>query len=111
MLIDGLDKNWETGVKSFWEKKNKENCHFNSKTPFAIQRLNRLETNIEDSFIIENHDATYLSDLCQKFTLNGKRIVSKMPLSLFRKCLVEHFDIRSKMNDIVWPHRMNKPKF
>ena len=58
---------------------------------------------------IDNHDTKYLSESCKKYTVNGNRIVSKMPLSLFRKCLLEHFDIRFKMNDIVWPQHIHNP--
>ena len=109
LLIDGLDKNWETGVSSFWEKQNEKKEISNPLTPFAIQRLTRSEKKMNCYHDIDNHDANYLSRSCKKYTVNGKRIVSKMPLALFRKCLIEHFDIRFKMNDIVWPQHINKP--
>ena len=44
-----------------------------------------------------------------KYTINGKRVVKNMSLSIFQDRLVEHFDIRFKKNDIVWPRRINTP--
>ena len=51
----------------------------------------------------------HISKKCDKYIVKGKRVVSKMPLLLFRQCLVNHFDIRFKNHDIVWPMRLKKP--
>ena len=80
-------------------------------TPFAISRLNgsfrsNSPTNGQE-FDIEQD--THMSIFCEKYTKDGERIVLKMPLNIFRQCLVNHFDIRFKKNDITWPGRMNKP--
>ena len=109
--IDGLHLNWEDGVRPDWERSYNPSFDINSNLsiPFAIERLNRqvneeYNTNDNESYV---EDITHISSLCDKYTVDGSRIVSKMPLSLFRKCLVNHFDIRYKRNDIVWPKRMN----
>ena len=39
------------------------------------------------------------------YTVDGVRIVSKMPLELFRGCLVRHFNIRFQKHDISWLKR------
>ena len=113
--VDGLDKNWENGVRSDWER-----MHSNSirNLPFAIQRLNRhIESQSDESETetLEEQDeideSMTTSQLCKKYTVGGKRLVSKMPLKLFKKCLVDNFDIRFKDNDIVWPSRIRKPNY
>ena len=43
--------------------------------------------------------------LCRGYTRNGYRLVNKMPMDLFKLCLVNHFDIRFQRNDIKWPTR------
>ena len=112
--IDRLDKNWEHGVRSDWEMMN-SSANDNFIQPFAITRLNRNFTaeSIDGGLIIDGHDdaATHMSRRCAKYTTDGKIIVSKMPLKLFRECLIEHFDIRFKSNSIVWPRRFNKPNY
>ena len=70
--------------------------------PFAITRLNQptshpVDSNSNDDIVPEK----LLSTLCKKYTRNNYRIVKDMPLELFKKCLVNHFDIRFKKNDIV----------
>ena len=109
--VDGLHRNWHNGAKSSWEITDRYNRdRFQLGTPFAINRLNRnLELNDEDEYVPEEDNNNEISTICDKYTVNGKRIVSKMPLSLFRHCLVNHFDIRFKKNDIVWPQRLKKP--
>ena len=47
------------------------------------------------------NDATDLFNTCERYSKDGKRIVSKMPVSLFRKCSVNHFQIRFEQKDIV----------
>ena len=65
----------------------------NARDTFAIQRLNRFSLATNDPII---DDITIKSD---------KKIVSKTPLSLFKQCLVNNFNIRFKMNNVVWPKR------
>ena len=60
--------------------------------PFTIQRLHS-EVKTTGSEL-----GTKIS--ADKYTINGKRIVKNMPLSIFQDRLVEHFDIRFKKNDI-----------
>ena len=82
--------------------------------PYAISRLHRnfTDRSLEQEETAEfNDNVGNLSERFAKFTNNGKRMVSMMPLKLFRECLVQHFDIRFKNNDIVWPARFNKPSF
>ena len=109
--VDGLARNWEAGEQSDWKIMHANSLthdkHVNVVTPFAVARLNRdfeMEANKT-----QEEDITDLNDddskIFDKFTVNGKRIVSKMPLLLFRKCLVEHFNIRFQRNDITWPRR------
>ena len=109
--VDGLARNWEAGEQSDWEIMHANSLthdkHVNFVTPFAVTRLNRdfeMEANKtqEEDIPDLNDDDSKIFD---KFTVNGKRIVSKMPLLLFRKCLVEHFNIRFQRNDITWPRR------
>ena len=112
--VDGLDKNWQNGVRSDWELM--DSCvNDNFIQPFAADRLNRNFTNrsLDEGLVFDGHDndVTHMSNRCAKYTVNGKRIVSKMPLKLFRQCLIEHFDIRFKSNSIVWPQIFNKPVY
>ena len=116
--IDGLDKNWEIGVQSDWERmssvSNDVTTRYNLEVPYAMSRLHRnfsdgsLEQEETYDFEMANQN---LSERCAKYTHHGNRIISKMPLKLFRDCLVEHFDIRFKNADIVWPARLVKPIF
>ena len=111
--IDDLRKNWQNGAKSDWEIFNNDHKNRSKiRTPFAINRLHRhqeMEDTDEDdeydSYVDNNTD---ISKICDKYSSNGKRIVSRMPLSLFRQCLINHFDIRYKKNDIVWPRNVRK---
>ena len=112
LMSDGLDKNWDTGGKSVWEKE-----YQNSKdegeiigTPFAIQRLNRLKAKeSERAFSSQQAKTKSKANQCKKCTVDGKRIVSSMSLSFFQQCLIEHFDICFKNNNIKWPKHMKKP--
>jgi hypothetical protein len=95
LFIDGLHKNWESGAKSYYEDKRTE-----SSVPFAIDRLNRIQGNSE----IRSRQI-YATSFFDKYTINNKRIISKMPLKIFQERLIHHFDIRFKKKDIVWPQR------
>ena len=63
--------------------------------PFSISKLNRHL--IGKSLEVVNEDG--VTDHCtnyKKYTADNKIYVLKMPLSLFHKCLLNHFDIRFK---------------
>ena len=96
LFVDGLHKNWESGAKSYYEDKSTT-----TEVPFAIQRLNRDQIGQDDGMLNTN-DTTIFDE----YTVDNKRIVSKMPLHLFQDRLVHHFDIRFKKNDLVWPQRL-----
>ena len=112
LFVDGLDKSWEEGVASDWEEINEKYKKNATQTSFAVSRLGRKfyngEINTENEF--KHTSASPSSDCFKKYTVNGKRIVSKMPLSLFKNGLVNHFDIRFKQNDIRWPQSIRKPR-
>ena len=93
LFNDGLDKNWETG-----KKMKTSSCDVNDVIPFAIQRL------ISNDKCSNNH-TKYEKDYFKKYSLGGKRVVSKIPLDIFQERLIHHFDIRFKNNDIKWPQR------
>ena len=103
---DGLDVNWDKGVKSDWEISHMKDTRKIS--PYAISRLNRHCVSSSECNSNANVDhTTHISNQCRRYTVDNKRIVSKMPLHLFRMCLVNHFDIRFKRNDLIWPSRCN----
>ena len=106
--VDGLAKNWEQGFPSDWEVISK-NFDTRIDTPFAITKLNRslAGDDTTETPDVVNSETT---DSYEKYTINGKRIVAKMPLNVFRNCLINHFDIRFKMNTIEWPTHINKPR-
>ena len=106
LFIDGLDKDWEEGVKSYWEKTTLTTNR--NDVPFAINRLNTTNSShVQEAFETCPQCNTEQFD---KYTVDGKRMVSKIPLKLFQERLVEHFDIRYKSNTIVWPRRMKNPE-
>ena len=103
LFIDGLDKNWDVTGKSSGDDDNMNEVTNNQ--PFSISRLNR---NL--SRFANDDNNTIHESIFKEYTINGKRVVNKMPLDLFRQCLINHFDIRFKMNSIKWPkHLKNKP--
>ena len=90
LSIDTLHKDWEKDIPSDWEtmyqefEQNGKNSQL--KTLFAMNRLNQvfeiktLQPTTNDNRI----DATDLFNKCEKYSKDGNRIVSKMPLSLFK---------------------------
>jgi len=62
----------------------------------------------EDQHDPEKDNSNKITTICEKYCSDGTRIVSKMPLSIFKQCLVNHFHIRLK-NDIVWPQHVVRP--
>mmetsp|Transcript_29950 Transcript_29950/g.34794 ORF Transcript_29950/g.34794 Transcript_29950/m.34794 type:complete len:335 (-) Transcript_29950:47-1051(-) len=107
LFIDGLDKGWKDGVESNWEREYRDDNR--GEIPFAVQRLNRLHNNDNVQSQDDNDDNTVETIDFHKYEVNGKRIVSKMPLSIFQNRLIENFDIRFRRNDIQWPKRINRP--
>ena len=101
LMLDGLDQNWlsDDTYDSYSPTSSQTDI------PFAIHRLNRnisADESINDTFVNPQ--------LFDEYTVDGYRIVSKMPLELFRNCLTNHFNIRYKMNSVYWPKRNpNKP--
>ena len=87
-----------------WEQNN--NREVNNRTPFAMARLqNPTSRPIASYSYTDETQYSSISYQCKKYTVNNHRIVHKMPLGLFKQCLVNHFDIRYKMQDITWPTR------
>ena len=103
IFIDGLDKDWDI-FKEVNNNVNQSNNETNT-VPFSISRLNRNLNSFNSDCMNTIHESVF-----KEYTINGNRVVNKMPLDLFRQCLINHFDIRFKMNSIKWPkHIKNKP--
>ena len=109
--IDGRNENWENGTPSNWELINDSHIE----TPFTISKLNRdfttdelmqIQTKVDSEMEESKED---LSKKYDKYTVDGIRVVAKMPLHLFQQCLVRHFDIRFRRKDIIWPKHMKIP--
>ena len=87
------------------KKYNKCNRH---SIPFALQRLHsnaQKYNGIEiDTNELPKNKCTY-----DKYTIDGKRVVYTIPLSIFQDRLVGHFDIWFNKYEIVWPKRMKTP--
>ena len=66
------------------------------------------EANIDETSDDDSEEDLDVASRCEKYTIDGQRVVSKMPLNLSRTCLVEHFDIRFKRNSIIWPKFVRK---
>ena len=106
--VDGLADNWEKGIPSDWELISKS---FDSRmpTPFAIRKLNSSLLGMRDNTTMVRHLDYIDSAPCfDKYIEDGKRIVAKMPLGLFRHCLINQFDIRFHMKTIEWPSHIKK---
>ena len=94
LFIDELDKGWDSGTAIPY------NRDFNVEVPFAVDRLTNHPTESNTANVTD-----YPVNYFNKYTVNGKRIVSKMPLRVFQERLIHNFDIRFKNNDIQWPKR------
>ena len=107
LKLDGYDNNWTAGNGNVNNNPNSSNQtnHNNPSPPFCINRLNR---SIEASGV-DCCDVIDPSEF-EQYTEDGFRVVSKMPLELFRQCLVNHFHIRFKMNSVFWPFHNNDNK-
>ena len=92
---DGLHNNW-----------NDCDDNDNIEIPFAMSRLSQPTSHPENVNIATCvTERRSLASLCAKYTRNNCRVVNKMPLELFKQCLVNHFDIRFQKYDIKWPTR------
>ena len=104
--VDGLDTNW-MGV----EEARDEDVRKRTTLPPMLLRIHKLF--IEQETSVSEEQNTYvppdwkrsLARSKHTFTVNNKRVVRKMPQSLFVECLVEHFHILYSQNNIVWPRR------
>ena len=103
LFIDGLHKHWDQGMSSDWEDSNMNYQNKNA-GKFAI---NRLHQNKSYNTKIDLGDTNLQKDNADldKYLVDGRRVVRKMPMKLFQECLIEHFDIRFKQNTVVWPSR------
>ena len=100
LFVDGLDNNWESGGSSYWNSKR----NYGSDIQFSLQRLQSVQDRHEMNMTVHQNQIVSPS-LLEKYTVGGKRILRKMPHSLFVKVLVQHFDIRFRKNTINWPKR------
>ena len=106
LFVDGLHQNWNVGTKSHWEKEFSSYAKRNSVDNFAYQRLFSNVESDRNNLVEESRPTRCF----KKHTVDGKRILRKMPLKLFQERLVEHFDIRFKVKkDVVWPSQMKIP--
>ena len=127
--IDGLDENWESGVPSSDEGTMGELDA--EDVPFAIQRLNSGVAAHETAFAEQLHVSngsgngrgsdqsdevqSYANDPNQdvpieEATVDGCRIVCKLPLTYFKGKLVEHFSILRAQGKLKWPKRLNNSR-
>ena len=89
------------------------NDRFKLATPFNITKLNHYfdsESNTNQTND-DLDDVDSISKKCDKYTINGIRVVYLMSMSLFRHCLIEHFNIRFQRNYIIWPQRLHQPNY
>ena len=110
LFHDGLDKGWEKGRKlyerdpiidnDYDEDDDDEDDDDDDDVPFALTRLNRLS-----STKVPTNYTEYPDKYFNKYSVDNKRHVSKIPLEIFQERLIHHFDIRFKKNDIQWPKR------
>jgi len=101
LFHDKLDKGWERGQKLYENHKDDDDDDYDEgDVPFAITRLNRLS-----SMSVPSNYTEYEDNFFNKYSVEGKRVVSKLPLNVFQERLIHHFDIRFKKNDIEWPKR------
>ena len=70
----------------------------------TITKLKKMKTVNCSRTITKNIDH-YPHNHFKKHEIDGNRIVSKIPMKLFREYLIENFDIRYKRNDIKWMYR------
>ena len=59
---------------------------------------------MEQEFNLE--EDIHMSKICEQYTKDGERILSNTPSIIFRQCLVDHFDINFKINDLLLTFQM-----
>ena len=101
IFIDELDKDWDVFNKPNDDSDNPSNI--STSTPFSLNRLNRDLSSFASDNLNSMDDSIF-----NEFIVNGNRVVNKMPLDLFRQCLINHFDIRFKLNSVKWPKHIKK---
>ena len=101
IFIDELDKDWDVFNKPNNDSDNPSNV--STTTPFSLNRLNRDLSSFASDNLNSMDDSIF-----NEFIVNGNRVVNKMPLDLFRQCLINHFDIRFKLNSVKWPKHIKK---
>ena len=70
-------------------------------TPFAVARLNRHPSENDTATNINSNEISEMSKYCDKYTVNGKRAISKIPLSIFFQCHINHFHIMFLKNEYI----------
>ena len=107
LFNDKLDMGWEDEKKTYErdcaDGDNDGECYDeydDGDVPFALTRLKRLSS----SSIPQNY-TEYNDNYFDKYTVENKRQVAKLPLKIFQERLIHHFDIRFKKNNIQWPNR------
>lgn len=108
--IDGLDQPWD-GIrmpKSDYEGRFGE-LEFDD-MPLSMQRLySPDEVRAYDTSVLAGRsmrmiEEVYGDDDC----VDGIREVGKLSLNFFRQRLIEHFDIKFKAGEIIWPRSRGK---
>ena len=112
--VDGLPNNWEDGHQSDWYYESQITSlpalSINHTSSFAINRLRR-DLSTSNNTSSDETNRKVLRAKCKKYTINGVREISKMPLHIFRQCLVNHFHIRFMKGNIKWPKRLTRPQY
>ena len=83
LFVDGLDNNWEAGGSSYWNSERNDG----SDIQFSLQRLQSVQARHGMNMTVHKNQIVSPS-LLEKYTVGGKRILRKMPHSLFVKVLV-----------------------
>ena len=115
MLLDkdNLAENWDKGVRTYYEDSDNS-----LEVPFAVRKL--LDVNLakrydtsgsgvgNDYIAMDNEtrdegtidtECGLLQNTDQSYNIND------LPLEYFRNCLIRHFNIAFKRNEIIWPTR------
>ena len=69
---------------------------------------NDIHSDTDDDFDSDHDDGT--DSIVSARDADGKVIVRKMSLELFRSKLIRHFGICFKKKELVWPKRINRSK-
>ena len=108
LFHDGLD-DWNTSESEI-------STDVSTKKDFAMKRLYSLPLDCNSAASAKKIEKHYLSDrdryyIRKSIDENGVRRLSKLPQDSFYRLLVNHFDIRFRMNSIKWQKNMkSKPK-